>query len=470
MLVKKSLPRVLICDDDRTIHLALKSALGQNFDFKSAYHGDEALLILKKNQIDLVLLDMEMRTPSEGLDFIPGIREIQSDAKIIIFSGRTDFELVRSAMKLGAHDYIAKDSGAAALEHVFNKALEHKGLQTKQIQLQREIRTNAKEKVLIGKSPAIEKIRRQIERARQSQAPVLISGETGTGKEVVARLLRKTLDAGSFEPFVSVDSSTIQSSVAESVLFGYEKGAFTGAEKTTRGLFEEADGGCIYFDELGNMPLEIQNKLLRVIQEKEVLRIGSARPLSLDFRVICATNRDLELLSTEGKFKDDLYQRLNVLQIHLPPLRERSEDFPELLEHFTEIHANGLERIRFLPETIDLIKKHPFPGNIRELSNLVLNLYSMCDETMISPLDLPPRFQNPKAGTAPTQSTEKGLEIDLSRGFYDAVEGFEKTFLEKAFEKLEGNVSRMASELGMDRSYLHRKLKNYGIHPLSKNG
>lgn len=469
MLVKKSLPRVLICDDDRNIHLALKSALGQHYDFKSAFHGDEALLILKKNQIDLVLLDMEIRTPSEGLDLIPRIREVQSETKIIIFSGRADFELVRNAMKLGAHDYVIKDSGASALEHVFKKAFEHKGLQTKQIQLQREIRTSAKEKVLIGKSPSIEKIRRQLERARLSQAPVLISGETGTGKEVLARLLRKTLEDGSFEPFVSVDSSTIQSSVAESVLFGYEKGAFTGAEKTTRGLFEEADGGCIYFDELGNMPLEIQNKLLRVIQEKEVLRIGSARPLALDFRVICATNRDLEALSSEGKFKDDLFQRLNVLQIHLPPLRERTEDIPELLEHFTEVHANGLERIRFLPETVALIQRHPFPGNIRELSNLVLNLYSMCDETMISPLDLPPRFQNPKAGAGPAKTATNGVDIDLSQSFYDAVEGFEKVYLGKAFSKFEGNVSKMASELGMDRSYLHRKLKNYGIHPLSKN-
>jgi two-component system nitrogen regulation response regulator NtrX len=463
MIVKKAAPRVLICDDDQNIHLAIKSALGRDYDFKSAFNGDEALLILKKNDIDLVLLDMEMRTPAEGLDTIPRILDAKSDTIVIFFSGRTDLAYVKQAMKLGAYDYVPKDCGAEDLAHVFQKAIEHKALRNKQNQFHHEIRSSLQKHTLIGQSPAIQKIQKQIERARNSPAPILISGETGTGKEVVARSLRKTLSEGSFEPFVSVDSSTIQSSVAESMLFGYEKGAFTGADKATRGLFEEAHSGCIYFDELGNMPLEIQNKLLRVIQEKEVLRIGSARPISLDFRVICATNRDLETLVTDGKFKDDLYQRLNVLQIHIPPLRERIEDIPLLLEHFIEIHANGQEKISFLPETIELIQRYPFPGNVRELSNLVLHLYSMSDELMIAPIDLPPRFQSSKP-RPPTEATAQGMNIDLRQTFYDAVEGFEKTFLALAYQKLEGNITKMSSDLQMDRSYLHRKLKNYGIH------
>ena len=304
-----------------------------------------------------------------------------------------------------------------------------------------------------------------------SPAPVIIFGETGTGKEVIARNLRKNFEDGTLEPFVAVDSGTIQSSVAESMLFGYEKGAFTGAEKATRGFFEEADGGCIYFDEIANMPLEIQNKLLRVFQEKEVLRIGSSKPISLDFRVICATNQNLDSLAKQGKFKEDLLQRLNVLQIQIPPLRERTEDIPLLLEYFSEVLRNGLPKLIFLPETLAVIQQYPFPGNIRELSNLVLYLYSMSETQEISPLDLPPKFhlsQDSKA--TPDSKTGNAVEqFNLNiKNFYKAVEGFEKKFLDQEYKTLDGNISRMAVELGMDRSYLHSKLKNYGIHASKK--
>lgn len=458
MLIRRAQPKVLICDDEDTIHLAIKSVLGNEYDIKSARNGDEATAILRNQNFDLVLLDMHMRSEREGLDLIPKILQLQEQIEVICFSGSTDFEIVRDAMKLGATDYVSKDVGADELRHVFAKALEHRSLKSQNLKTQYEVRKAHQGNLLIGTSPAITKIRKQLERARLSPAPVVIFGETGTGKEVVARNLRKIYDDGSLEPFVPVDSSTIQSSVSESVLFGYEKGAFTGAEKTTRGLFEEADGGTIYFDELGNMSLEIQNKLLRVIQEKEVLRIGSSKPLSLDFRVICATNQNLEALVAEGKFKDDLYQRLNVLQIQIPPLRERIEDIKPLLDHFSETLSNGLPVLRFLPETMAVIEAYPFPGNVRELANLVLYLYSMCEESEISPLDLPPKFQNLSATEKTTSQSE------YPQNFYQAVEQFEKSFLEKAYTETEGSVSKLASSLGMDRSYLHGKLKKYGIH------
>lgn len=467
MIVRNNLPKVLIVDDDKNIHLALRSVLSTEYDIKSAYNSDEAKVVLKSNYVDLVLLDMEMRNEREGLEAIPKILEIQSDALIIFFSGNTGFEYVRNAMKNGAYDYVPKDSGPDELRHVFSKALEHRKLKSINKQTQNELKRVYKNHVLIGKSPAIEKIRKQIDRARLSPAPVVIYGETGTGKEVIARLLRKNFSDGTMEPFVAVDAGTIQSTVSESVLFGYEKGAFTGAEKTTRGFFEEADGGCIYFDELANMPIEIQNKLLRVIQEKEVLRIGSSKPISLDFRVICATNQDLETMAKQGKFKEDLFQRLNVLQIQIPPLRERPEDIPLLLEHYADTLSNGLPRINFLPETIELIQKYPFPGNVRELVNVVLYVYSMSEETAISPLDLPPKFQasypvqNSGGATTPASTTGE-------RNFYKRVEEFEKGFLEQEYKRLEGNVSKIAVELGMDRSYLHTKLKNYGIHSTRK--
>jgi DNA-binding NtrC family response regulator len=472
MIVKTPLPRILICDDDRNLHLGLKSSLSKDFDVRSAYQIDEALVILKKHTLDILLLDMDLGGGQDGLSAIPRFLEVQSDLRIILFSGKTEFELVRGALKLGAFDYLAKGCGIEALRHAFSKALEHRELTKRSTQSQRELVRHNKHLALIGKSEIIARIRKQVERARNSRAPVLIQGETGTGKEVVSRLLRRELRDGALEPFVAVDSSTIQSSVAESILFGYEKGAFTGAEKSTPGLFEEADGGSLYFDELGNMPLEIQNKLLRAIQEKEVLRIGSSKPMQLDFRVICATNRDIQKMVAEGSFKDDLFQRVNVLQIELPPLRDRPEDIDELLEHFSKLHADGKAPLRFLPETLSLIARYPFPGNIRELSNLVLYLYTMCDSDEVSPLDLPPKFRMQAQAPSPprpqvrVQSPVGDSDPLGEPDFYRAVEKFEKAYLTLHYQRLKANVSRMAQELGMDRSYLHNKLKSYGIHQI----
>lgn len=464
MIVKTRKPRLLVCDDDKAIHFALKSVLSEEYEMRSAYNSEEAIIIIKKNEMDLVLMDLDMRTPEEGLHAIPQILEIQSDVAVIVFSGKTDFNLVRTAMKNGAYDYVAKDSGPDELKHVFHKALERKTLREKGLQVQHEIKI-ANQIQLLGNSPQIQKIRKQIEKARASSAPVIIHGETGTGKEVVAKLLRKTGTDQALEPFVSVDSGTIQSSVAESILFGYEKGAFTGAEKTTRGLFEEANGGSIYFDELANMPLEIQNKLLRVIQEKEVLRIGSARPITLEFRLICATNQDLEKLVASGKFKDDLYQRLNVLPIEIPPLRERTEDIPLLLEYFAKTHSQGQPTLHFLPETLSTLKAYPFPGNVRELVNLVQYLYTMSESSEISPLDLPPKFR--KNSFSEGQALPTPVPTSF-KNFYSAVENFEKEFLTEAYRNLAGNISKMSTELEMDRSYLHGKLKSYGIHQSKK--
>lgn len=465
MLTKNILPKVLICDDDKNIHLAIKATLSSEFDFKSAYNGDEAVVILKSQNFDLVLMDMEMRHGTEGLDTIPRLLEIQNDLDIIFFSGRTEFEYVRRAMQAGALDYVPKDSGANELRHIFKKTLALRSLKIKNEKSQRELKRAFHATSLIGSSEAVVRLKKLIEKARLSKAPVLISGETGTGKEVVAKLLRKEHPDGSLEPFIAVDSSTIQSSVAESVLFGYEKGAFTGAEKSTSGLFEEADGGVIYFDELANMPLEIQNKLLRVIQEKEVLRIGSSKPIELDFRVVSATNKNLEELIEQGKFKDDLFQRLNVIHLKIPPLRERKEDIPELLQYFSETLNQGQPKITFLPETIDIIQNYPFPGNVRELQNLVIYLYSMLDETEVNPLDLPPKFfaAAEKVQHAPLQSTSVN-DLLQTQNFYEAVKNFEYYFLQNTYKKLGENISKMAEELGMDRSYLHNKLKAFKIH------
>jgi DNA-binding NtrC family response regulator len=445
----EKLPVVLICDDDATFQLAVKHTLKGKFDCKTAYNSDEALAIARRQPVDAVILDVQMRTKDEGLRAIPRLLEQDPNLAIVMSSGLTDFETVLEAMKLGAADYVAKDFEPSALAITLAGVLERRGLRQRREQQNFEAVSNQRQHVLVGESQAMQKLRRTIEKVRASNASVMISGETGTGKEVVARQLRRTLADGTIEPFVAVDSSTIQSTMAESQLFGHEKGAFTGADQAKKGLFEEADGGIIYFDELANMPLEIQAKLLRVIQEREVMRLGSSKALKLEFRVVCATNRDLGAMAKAGRFKDDLLQRLNVIPIELPPLRERREDVPGLVEHFAKKQPVPLS---FTRDALETLSRYSWPGNIRELANLVAYVAVLSDGPEIDVADLPPKLRDEaRAGAG-------------DGGFYSRVAEFEKKELTREYERVEGNVSRLALELKMDRSHLYTKLRDYGIH------
>jgi DNA-binding NtrC family response regulator len=309
--------------------------------------------------------------------------------------------------------------------------------------------------MIVGNSFQIRELKRTIDKIRKSTGNVLITGESGTGKELVARELRGTLADGSPAPFVSVDSATIQSSMAESLLFGHEKGAFTGADRAKSGLFEEAHGGIIYFDEIENMPIEIQAKLLRVIQEKEVMRLGASKATPLSFRVVSATNQPLDQWVTQGKFKADLFQRLNVLPISLPPLRDRSEDIPLLVEHF--LKQSG-RKLNFSIKTVETMKTYSWPGNVRELSNLVTYLTAMSDSDFILPTDLPAKIRGQDI-----QNDFKAFQQE-NRSFYDTIRTFEKELLTREFARHRGVISRMAASLGMDRSHLYQKLKEYQVH------
>lgn len=461
------LPQLLICDDDTTFHLAVKQALKGKCEFRSAYNSDEAKVILSKNPIDIVLLDVEMRTPDEGLAALKVFRETDSDVAIVMSSGRSDFETVREAMRSGATDYIVKDSEPDSLWHVLKRALETQKLKQRSEQQNFEVSTHQRQHVLIGQSPKIQALRKIIEKVRQSPANVVIHGETGTGKEVVARQLRRTLPDGSLAPFIAVDSSTIQSATAESLLFGHEKGAFTGADKMTKGIFEEANGGIVYFDEIANMPLDIQAKLLRVIQEKEFVRLGSSKVIQSEFRVICATNRNLEEMVKKGEFKDDLLQRLNVLPIDLAPLRERAEDIPLLVDHFLSRQNEFRPGMRLTDEALDVLKAYSWPGNIRELSNLIAYVAAMADQNEVDASDLPPKFRDRTRGSNATPNVVQAAQ-DTAGTFYERVARLEKEILATEYQKHDGNISRLALSLGMDRSHLYTKLKEHGIHITKK--
>ncbi|MFL5813739.1 MAG: sigma-54-dependent transcriptional regulator [Bdellovibrionia bacterium] len=458
-------PQILICDDDSTFHQAVKLALKGKCDTRSAYNSDEAKVILAKNPIDLILLDVAMRTPDEGLSAIKPLIEIDPMVSIVMSSGRSDFETVRDAMRAGAHDYIVKDFEPDSLWHVLTRVLETKKLRQRTEQQNFEVSHHQRQHVLVGESAKIQTLRKMIEKVRLSPANVVIHGETGTGKEVVARQLRRTLPDGSLAPFIAVDSSTIQSTTAESLLFGHEKGAFTGADKMNKGIFEEAHGGIVYFDEIANMPLDIQAKLLRVIQEKEFVRLGSSKVIQSDFRVVCATNRDLEEMVREGAFKEDLLQRLNVLPIELSPLRERIEDIPLLIEHFLARQNGFRPGLNLTDEAILTLKAYPWPGNIRELSNMIAYVATMAERDEVDVADLPPKFRDHRHLSGQSQP----VESDSGSGsFYDRVAKVEKEILNSEYARHEGNISRLALALGMDRSHLYTKLKEHGIHSPKK--
>jgi two-component system response regulator AtoC len=473
------LPQILICDDDSTFHLAVKQSLKGKCESRSAYNSDEAKVILTKNPIDIILLDVEMRTPDEGLNAIKMFRETDPDVLIVMSSGRTDFETVREAMRSGAIDYVVKDSEPETLWHVLHRVLETRKLKLRSEQQNFEVSSHQRQHVLVGESPKIQALRKIIEKVRMSPANVVIHGETGTGKEVVARQLRRSLPDGSLAPFVAVDSSTIQSTTAESLLFGHEKGAFTGAEKATKGIFEEANGGNVYFDEIANMPLDIQAKLLRVIQEKEFVRLGSSKVIQSDFRVICATNRDLDSMVRDGSFKEDLLQRLNVLPIDLSPLRERSEDIPLLVEHFIVRQGGPRSGMRLTEEALNTLKAYPWPGNIRELSNMIAYVATMAESDEVDVADLPPKFRDfshggnllSHRGSALSKTSGPGASGDSAasqQSFYERVGQFEKELLSAEYRRYDGNISRLALAMGMDRSHLYTKLKEHGIHSPGK--
>jgi DNA-binding NtrC family response regulator len=403
---------------------------------------------------DIILLDIQMRTSNEGFETIPKIRELDPDAAIIMISGLTDMSAFREAIKHSVHDYIPKDFAPEHLAMAIDAVLERKTLIKKARQQAFELRNLKEPPRLIGRSPAIQRLLKIIEKLRRSHANVLIVGESGTGKEVVASLIRCESADGSPTPFVTIDSATIQSSTAESTLFGHEKGAFTGADKVKRGLFEEADGGIIFFDELANMPLEIQAKLLRVIQEKEVLRMGSARPIPSDFRVISATNRNMDQMALDGQFKADLLQRLNVLPIEIPPLRERKEDIPELIEHFLVKAAKNEPACRMSEEAKELMVRYDWPGNVRELGNAIIYAHTMAADGVIEITELPSKVRDAKGAESAAPP----------RGYFERLAEAERALLQEEYDQSEGNITKMAMTIGMDRSHLHHKLREFGIH------
>jgi len=392
--------------------------------------------------VDLVLTDMAMPDVSDGLKVLRAAREHWPDTAVIILTAYGNIEGALDTIQQGAFDYLAKPFDVDALLRVARRALEQKRL----VEENRSLRQQVKVRSLVGRSPALLEVYKQVARAASTQVPVLITGETGTGKEQVARALhqRSTRAAG---PFVPVDCGAIAESLMESELFGHAKGAFTGASGFRRGLFEEASGGTLFLDEIGDVGPKIQSQLLRAIQEGEIRRVGESTPVKVDVRIVTSTNKDLAELAKEGKFREDLLYRLDVVHLHLPPLRERLEDIPALVEHFGSIHARGGVRPVFTKEAIERLQRYEWPGNVRQLENVVARALALNVTGVVGPQDFPEPI-----GDAPEKLT--GLAGDMP-----SLAELSRRYAAHVLQFTGGNKSEAARLLEVDRKTLYKLLE-----------
>jgi DNA-binding NtrC family response regulator len=403
----------------------------------------------------MVLTDLVMPTMS-GLEFLERLKKLLPRAEVAVMTGHGSVESAVQAMKLGAYDYIAKPFSPLEELRLFLRRMADKVKLVEENQFLRDrVHTETDLYGIVGASAKIQDVLRMISRLKDTRTPVLITGESGTGKELVARAIHFR---GMFanRPFVAVDCGSLVPTLIESELFGYEKGAFTGANKSKMGLFQAANGGAIFLDEIGELPQEMQAKLLRVLQEKEVRPVGSNQKIKVDVRVIAATNRDLEAEYRNGTFRKDLYFRLNVVTVHLPALRERRSDIPMLVHWFLDRHARG-ESIQVTSVAMKCLLQYDWPGNVRELENCVERAVALGDRRFFDLNDLPPSIAAAASGTM--------VETEMSAPAANAsdLESIERATIQRVFEQVGGDKVRAGKMLGISRATLYRKLKRYNI-------
>ncbi|HET9574791.1 MAG TPA: sigma-54 dependent transcriptional regulator [Nitrospira sp.] len=455
---------VLVVDDEDAIVSSLSSILqDEGYEVSVAKSGVEALKIYTTDPPDLMLLDIWM-PEMDGLETLRRIKELVPTAQVMMMSGHGSIETAVKAIKLGAYDYIEKPLSLENVTLRVKHALEQYRLEEEN----RSLRTKVQRKFeLVGQSPAMQQLRQLIDTAGPTNSRVLIGGENGTGKELVARAIHLR-SARADRPFVAVNCAAIPETLIESELFGHEKGSFTGATSMKRGQFEQADGGTLFLDEIADMSLNTQAKVLRALQEQQFTRVGGTKLMKVDVRVLAASNKDLMKEIEKGVFREDLYYRLNVVPIVVPPLRERREDIPLLIRHFMKLHAEeqGLRVKEVTPEAMNVFQQYEWPGNIRELRNLIERLMIMVPGGVIDTaqanlaLQVKPVGSSAPAGsgtaTAPAASPIFTQPYDSLR---DARNAFEKEYIARKLREHHWNISRTAEDLKIERSHLHRKIK-----------
>jgi two-component system nitrogen regulation response regulator NtrX len=445
--------RILVVDDEAGVRNSLQGILeDEGYRVDTVESAEAALARIATGRYDLVLLDIWLPN-MDGMEALARIRERDPEAAVIMISGHGTIENAVKAIQLGAYNFVEKPLSLDKTVIAVGNALRQRRLEQENRYLRARVESR---QVLIGESASMRELRKQIRMAAPTHGRVLIFGENGTGKELVAR----SIHAQSLRKnaaFIEVNCAAIPEELIESELFGHVKGAFTGAVAARKGKFEAADGGTLFLDEVGDMSLKTQAKVLRVLQEQKVTAVGSAEGVNVDCRVIAATNKDLEREIAAGNFRDDLFFRLNVIPFHMPPLRERREDIPALVDHFIEgfCAEYGKRPKKASAEAMELLMAYPWPGNVRELKNVIERLVIMVASDDIGAKDLPPPLR--KGREEPTDGLGDFPSLASAR------EAYEKQFILKKLRDNDGNVSRTAEALQIERSHLYRKMKAYGI-------
>ncbi len=442
----KAKARVLIVDDELVVRDSLgKWFVTEGYQVETVSSAREALEALTRQDYALALLDIKM-PGMDGMELQQRLHEADPTLLIIIMTGYASVETAVQALKRGAYDYITKPFDPDELVHLVSKALEHRQAKREVARLQESLQEIFPRTELVGQSPAMKRVYELVEMVAPTDATALISGESGTGKELVARAIHAS-SPRRYMPLVVIHCGALTETLLESELFGHERGAFTGAQYRKKGKFEVADGGTIFLDEIGDISLKTQTDLLRVLQEKEIVRVGGTQSIPVDFRCVAATNRDLAAMVKEGTFRPDLYYRLNVFTINLPPLRERREDIPLLVEHFLSKHAAAMNKPvpRVSAAAMDLLLTYPWPGNVRELENAVERALVIGRGAEIQATDFP--FQQHPAEAGPERTLEDVERVHITR----------------VLEETGWNLSRASRILDIDRTTLYHKLRRYGL-------
>jgi len=454
------MPTILVVDDEASIRRTLREILEyEDFGVEEAVDGEEALTAIREHSYDLVLLDVKM-PKVDGMEVLESIAEETADLPVVMISGHGTIETAVEATKLGAYDFVEKPPDLNRLLLTVRNALDHGQLEVENRRMRQTITEQSGDvPPIVGESDAIQEIKETIDRVAPTEARVLISGENGTGKELVATSIHHRSGRAD-GPLVEVNCAAIPSELIESELFGHEEGAFTGATQQRIGKFEQAHGGTLFLDEIGDMSLSAQAKVLRVLQEDEIERVGGERTIDVDVRVVAATNKDLMEEIEDGTFREDLYHRIGVILIDVPPLRERRDDIPLLTRHGAERLAqrNGLPQKQFTEEALQRLQGYEWRGNVRELYNVIERLLILVEGTEIDADDVEAFVQPGAPGEAPVQELIRAYD-----DFTAARDQFEKRFIERKLNEHSWNVSQTAETIGIQRSHLYNKLNKYGI-------
>ncbi|KAA0230877.1 sigma-54-dependent Fis family transcriptional regulator [candidate division KSB1 bacterium] len=443
---------MLIVDDEESVRESLEKVLKKaGYLTRTASSGEEAMQLMSQAAADLVLTDLRM-PEGDGITLLKNLKKKHPDCEVILLTGYGTIETAVEAVKEGAYDFITKPPKKAVILSTVERAIERQNLAQENKYLKAQLGKAEFFEEIIGKSPAFTNVLEMVERVAPLVSTVLITGESGTGKELIARAIhRRSLRAKS--RFIPVNSAAIPENLIESELFGHVKGAFTGAMRDKQGLFKVADGGTLFLDEISSVPMNLQAKLLRAIEQKEILPVGSTRPEIIDVRIIAATNKDLVEQVSQGHFREDLYYRLNVVGINIPPLRERMEDIPELVEHFIKIYNTQLNKqIHGADEVVlEAFRSYEWKGNVRELENVVERAMIMCDSNVLQLAHVPPIFSSKTAAE------------EIEGGLKGSVRKFERDAILKALQTAGQDKSKAAGILGMSLSTLYRKMTELAI-------